>query len=111
MPQRESFAERGDTKGGFLEYRCQEMQKASDLLQSRLQSYNENLTALAEYSDMEVKEPLVWEEDFSSMDSKELRNYKGIFLRDYNKFCNDKQQARESLVNLLNRVVRIFNSG
>ncbi len=107
LPREEIPKEDFETRKAQLEYRCQEMQKASDLLQSRLQSYNENLTALAEYSDMEVKEPLVWEEDFSSMDSKELRNYKGIFLRDYNKFCNDKQQARESLVNLLNRVVRM----
>ncbi len=72
-----------------------------------MNSYNENLTALAEYSELPVKEALEWQEDFAGMDAGSLRNFKGILLRDYNKYRSDQREAREQLVYVLNAVVRL----
>ena len=41
------------------------------------------------------------------MSAEELRNYKGILVRDYNQKIRDTRQQKELLVQLLNRIVRM----
>ncbi len=90
-----------------LDYQYKELQKAGKALQDRLHSYDENLTALAEYSGFSIIEAVDWKEDFAVMDTQALRNFKGILLRDYNRICSDRQKTRERLVHVLNRIVRL----
>lgn len=89
-----------------LEYRKKELkQKAHDIFE-RLQSYEENLTALAEYSDFPLLEPVEWEEELAGLSRSQLRRKMGIMIRDYKKIQEDCRDAKESLVQVLNRVVR-----
>lgn len=106
LPREEIPREDFESRKHQLDYQQQELRKAGKILQDKLHSYDENLTALAEYSQMAVTEPVAFEEDFSVMDTQALRNFKGILLRDYHRFCSDRREARESLVHVLNRIVR-----
>ncbi len=90
-----------------LRFREQEAQKKAELLRKRLQSYEENLTALSEYTVFQPKEEVVWEQDFEEMDSRKLRNFKGMLVRDYNQNVRDCQETRERLVQVLNQIVRV----
>ncbi len=107
LPREEIPKEDFDSRKHQLDYQYQELQKAGNVLQSRLHSYDENLTALAEYSELTVEEPVDFGQDFSVMDTRALRNFKGILLRDYNKFCIGRREARERLVHVLNQTVRM----
>lgn len=107
LPKEEIRKEDYDSRRAQLDYQYQELQKAGRELQDRLHSYDENLTALAEYSELPVREAVTWEEDFARMDAKSLRSFKGILLRDYHRQQNDRQRARERLLHVLNQVVRM----
>ena len=61
---------------------------------------------MAEYSEFARKEPVVWEQDFGEMNARELRNFKGILIRDYNQCVKSRQEAKEQLVRVLNQIVR-----
>ncbi len=90
-----------------LEYQRQELQKQEMSVAERIQGYDENLTALSEYSEFPAGEPVEWEQDFSLMNRKELRDYQGIMIRDYKQCTDRRQKARERLMQTLNRVVRM----
>lgn len=106
LPKSEIQNQDFESRKNQLKYQEKELKVSADKLQSRLQSLNENLTALAEYSKFEQKEPVVWEQDFTEMNARELRNYKGILLRDYSQFQKSRQDAKEQLVRVLNQIVR-----
>ena len=95
-----------ESRKNQLKYQERELKNTADKLQKRLHSLDENLTALAEYSEFEKKEPIVWERDFMAMNAKELRNFKGILIRDYNQYVKSRQDAKEQLVRVLNQIVR-----
>lgn len=107
LPKGEIRSEDFEACRNQLDFQCKELEKTGKILQNRLGSYNESLTALAEYSELPVREPLEWEEDFAEMDAQGLRNFKGMLLRDYNKYCGDQREAREQLVYVLNKIVRM----
>ena len=90
-----------------LTYQKKEKEKQSGKLQKRMRIYNENLTALSEYQDFKIQEPIQWEEDFSGMDEKQLRNFKGILVRDYNQTIKEKQERREQLSRTLHQITRM----
>lgn len=101
--RREDFKERK----AQLDYQKKELEQAGRLLQDRKNSYNGNLAALAEYSELPIEGPVGWEEDFAAMDSKSLRNFKGILLRDYGQYRDGRQKAQERLARVLNQIVRM----
>lgn len=73
----------------------------------KVRSYEENLTALSEYNElipveMEEREPVS-----DTLTSEELRNLKGILIRDYNQKIRETRQKKEQIVQLLNRVIRM----
>lgn len=106
LPKAEIQNQDFDARKNELRYQEKKLRNSADKLQSGLHSLNENLTALAEYSEFEKKEPVVWEQDFSEMNAYELRNFKGILIRDYNQRLKSRQDAKEQLVRVLNQVVR-----
>ena len=95
-----------ESRKNQLKYQEKELAHTADKLQNHLWSLNENLTALAEYSEFARKEPVVWEQDFGEMNARELRNFKGILIRDYNQCVKSRQETKEQLVRVLNQIVR-----
>ncbi len=106
LPKAEIQNQDFESRKNQLKYQERELKNTADKLQKRLHSLDENLTALAEYSEFEKKEPIVWERDFMAMNVKELRNFKGILIRDYNQYVKSRQDAKEQLVRVLNQIVR-----
>lgn len=90
-----------------LSYRKKEEQKKAEAIGRKIRSYEENLTALSEYEGFPKIREVEWDQDFRQMDSQQLRSFKGMLIRDYNQSLAKMRQAREALVQLLNRVVRM----
>lgn len=89
-----------------LQYQMQELEKQEAVVESHLQGYEENLTALSEYSEFQMTEELEWEENFAEMDRKQLRSFKGILVRDYNQFVKDCRDAGDHLTGVLHQMIR-----
>ena len=90
-----------------LEYKREELQKTANSLDGHLKSCDENLTALAEYDHLTVKEPVEWEEPVAEMNREQLRNRKGTLVRDYKSTMEACRDAREQLTRVLNQIVRM----
>lgn len=89
-----------------LFFQQKELQKRETSLGEALQSYEENLTALAEYSEFVVKEPVQWKEELSELSREKLRRQKGILVRDYKETMEARRDAKERLTGLLNQIAR-----
>lgn len=107
LPKSEIQDQDFESRKNQLRYQEKETQKEAERTRSHLQSYDENLTALSEYSDFMLRESIEWDQDFSEMDAVALRNFKGILIRDYNQRLRDRQQAKERLLQVLNQIVRL----
>ncbi len=107
LPKQEIQDQDFDARKKELEYQRKELRRQEEKLKERLQGYGENLTALSEYRDFPLGEPVVWEQDLSEMDREELRNFQGIRIRDYRRSTEERQRARSRLFEALNRVVRM----
>lgn len=90
-----------------LEYEKEETSKEEKRIQKKLQGYESNLTALAEYEDFIRGEAVEWEVDFAAMDGRELTKQKGILVRDYNAYTEQRREARSALERVLNRMIRM----
>lgn len=89
-----------------LFYRERELQKSESSLYEYLQSYEENLTALAEYSEFVIREVVEWKEQLSELNREQLRKQKGILVRDYKAIMEDRRDAKEQLNGVLNQIIR-----
>lgn len=107
LPAQEIQQKDFEARKSRLRYQEKETRKTADGLKARIHSYDENLTALSEYSEFPMKEPVEWEESFAEMNERELRNFKGILIRDYNQMVRDRQSAKEKLTQVLNQIVRM----
>lgn len=107
LPAQEIQNQDFEARKSELRYQEKETRKTADNLNARIHSYDENLTALSEYSEFPLKEPVEWEVSFAEMNERELRNFKGILLRDYNQMVRDRQSAKERLTQILNQIVRM----
>ena len=83
------------------------MQEKADIFHEALQSYEENLTALAEYSNLPTDEEMEWEENIAEMSRTQLRDRKGILVRDYKELIEKCRDGREHLERVLNQIVRM----
>lgn len=90
-----------------LAYEREELHRQGERLKERLKNYDENLTALSEYSVFKIAEDVEWEQDFAAMDGRKLREFKGILIRDYNQSMGRRQEEKERLTHVLNRIVRL----
>lgn len=107
LPEREIQNQDFDARRNQLQYESREAASREKTAKAKIQSYDENLTALAEYGEFPLGEPVVWEMDFSGMNGKELRDFKGTLIRDYNQQVQKRQQAKGELEQILNRILRI----
>lgn len=96
-----------DEEKSRLEYQGKQLQKKAASLHEAGQGYEENLTALAEYGDLPLKEPVEWEEPLGELDRGQLRRKKGELARDYKAVLEERRDAKESLVRTLNQILRV----
>lgn len=89
-----------------LEYVEKELEKENKIIGTRLQSLRENLTVFAEYEDFVVTESVTWEEDFSEMDTKRMRDFSGMMRRDYRQEIEECKEQKEKLEARLNFLTR-----
>lgn len=106
LPQEKIQSLDFDAKRNQLEYQREELQKEEEKIKKHIQSYDENLTALAEYSELPLQEEVIWEQNMKELQQNELRSLKGILVRDYNNGIKECQSAKEKLVNVLQRMLR-----
>lgn len=90
-----------------LEYEKEEAAKEEKRILKKIQGYESNLTALAEYEDFVRGEGIEWEVDLAALDGKELTRQKGLLVRDYNAITEQRREARSALERTLNRMIRM----
>ena len=95
-----------DAAKNQLVFHRQELKKTAGRLSDSLQSCEENLTALAEYSDFALEERAEPAEGLLEMSREQMRERKGILIRDYRKLSEDCRDAKEYLAGTLNRIMR-----
>lgn len=87
-------------------YQLSELERKIAFSEKAIQKYRENLTALSEYNNFSADEEIHFEQDFKKMSEKELRDFKGMLLRDYNDIIRCVQKCRETLAQTLNKIAR-----
>ena len=95
-----------DARKNKLLYEKEELERRGKGIRERMRNYDENLTALAEYSVFQCRDETEWKEDFSKMGGKRLREFKGELVRDYNHLVKKRQSAKDDLTDVLNQVAR-----
>ncbi len=83
------------------------MQKNFESLNELWQSFEDNLTSLSEYNYLNTGNDYTGDTDFLKMSRKELRDWRGILLRDYRECGNKMQMTKDNLVSVLNQVIRL----
>lgn len=87
-------------------YQLSELERKIAFFEKAIQKYRENLTALSEYNNFSADEEIHFEQDFKKMSEKELRDFKGMLIRDYNDIIRCVQKCRETLAQTLNKIAR-----
>lgn len=87
-------------------YQLSELERKIAFSEKAIQKYRENLTALSEYNNFSEGEEIHFEQDFKKMGEKELRDFKGMLIRDYNYIIRCVQKCRETLAQTLNKIAR-----
>ena len=87
-------------------YQLSELERKIAFSEKAIQKYRENLTALSEYNNFSADEEIHFEQDFKKMSEKELRDFKGMLIRDYNDILSCVQKCRETLAQTLNKIAR-----
>lgn len=87
-------------------YQLSELERKIAFSEKAIQKYRENLTALSEYNNFSADEEIHFEQDFKKMSEKELRDFKGMMIRDYNDIIRCVQKCRETLAQTLNKIAR-----
>ena len=87
-------------------YQLSELERKIAFSEKAIQKYRENLTALSEYNNFSADEEIHFEQDFKKMSEKELRDFKGMLIRDYNDIIRCVQKCRETLAHTLNKIAR-----
>lgn len=87
-------------------YQLSELERKIAFSEKAIQKYRENLTALSEYNNFSADEEIHFEQDFKKMSEKELRDFRGMLIRDYNDIIRCVQKCRETLAQTLNKIAR-----
>lgn len=87
-------------------YQLSELERKIAFSEKAIQKYRENITALSEYNNFSADEEIHFEQDFKKMSEKELRDFKGMLIRDYNDIIRCVQKCRENLAQTLNKIAR-----
>lgn len=89
-----------------LKYQLKELSKEGKKIETRIQSLEQNLTALSEYQDFNVVENIAWDEEIAAMDSQALRDFTGIMRRDYRLDLEQLNRKKDKLQVQLNALMR-----
>ena len=109
LPKDEIQGQDFQARKNQLLYEKKEEKKQEEFLSGKLRSYEENLTALSEYNELIPVDAEDHEPVSENLSAEELRNCKGILIRDYNQKMRDTRQKKEELVRTLNKIVRMEN--
>jgi len=90
-----------------LEYEKERMQKKADDIQKKIQGYENNLTALAEYEEFVCRETIEWEVDIAAMTNAELTKQQGLLVRDYKNFKEQCRDARDRLKDVVDSIIKM----
>ena len=90
-----------------LLYEKGEEEKRLKFWNKKIQSYEENLTALSEYADLIPEEAEDRVTVSGDITAEELRIFKGTLVRDYNQKMKDTGRKKEEMVQLLNKIIRM----
>jgi hypothetical protein len=90
-----------------LNHQKGETEKQEDKIKKRLNEYDAQLTALAEYEEFVCEVPVEWEVDFSSMSGEELKNQKGTLIRDLNQYTQSRNDAKTDVINEIHRMMEM----
>lgn len=101
ISQRDLESAKNQTK-----YRLSEIEQKITFFEKEIQKYRENLTALSEYNNFSAEKEIHFEQDLKKMSEKELRDFKGMLIRDYNDIIRCVQKCRETLAQTLNKIAR-----
>ena len=101
ISQKDLESARNQTK-----YQLSELERKITFSEKEIQKYRENLTALSEYNNFSADEEIHLDQDFKKMSEKELRDFKGMLVRDYNDIIRCVQKCRETLAQTLNKIAR-----
>ena len=107
LPKNEIQGQDFEARKNQLLYQKKEEKKHADFLSRKIRSYEENLTALSEYNELIPAETEDRETVSDVLSAEELRNFKGILIRDYNQKIRETRQKKEQLIQLLNRIIRM----
>lgn len=107
LPKDEIQGQDFQARKNQLLYEKKEEKKQEEFLSGKLRSYEENLTALSEYNELIPVDAEDHEPVSENLSAEELRNCKGILIRDYNQKMRDTGQKKEELVRTLNKIVRM----
>lgn len=90
-----------------LSWQEKEKKNQEEFHSRKISSYENNLTSLAEYNDIELKEAFSWEKDFSQMNRKQLDDFKGETVREYRLSKNASRECYTRLVQQINNTLRM----
>ncbi len=108
LPKNEIQNQDFQARKNQLRYQEGELKKEEAALKERQRSYDENLTALSEYSLFSPGDVLPeWDQDIAAMTGKERRDFHGMLVRDYKQTLQERQGAKERLIQMLNRMIRM----
>lgn len=95
-----------DSEMNRLKHRKAELSKEEKKVESRIHSLEQNLTTLSEYRDFIIRENMIWDVDFCTMDATALRNFTGTLLRDYRHDMEQRNRKKEQIQEQINRCMR-----
>lgn len=83
------------------------LKRASNYILDKLGYFTNNLSALAEFFELPIIEPIEFEYNFESMTREEIDKYRGMLLRDYRIKNNEINKRRNQLSDSLGILLRI----
>lgn len=94
-----------------LEYKLNEKKKEEGKVIEKIQIYNENLTALAEYESFTCNHNVQWDIELARLGREEIKKCKGHIISDYIEIKENIQKSRTELERYLNKIkaMEIFN--
>lgn len=107
LPKKEIRTTDFQAKLKELEYQLKEVREDREAWERKERSYGENLTALEEFADDRISEPIEWEKNFREMTQKKLREFSGLLVRDYRESVKECQEKRNRFVDFLNKILRM----
>lgn len=106
LSKNEIFTVDFDAGKNQLEYQKKELVKEENQIKKQWSQLKNQKDTFLEYADFEIKEAIVWEEDFLLMEEETLRKFAGMMRRDYRQTMENRKREKERLETLLHSLLR-----